>query len=99
MNSVTVLSGESGILLFSDVYDIISAKDQRASLDIIQLSSSLFALYKIAPSTDSLKWLQKVICAYIPYSHSCSYIWIRMYVYISIYDICILIFIPLHRFY
>jgi hypothetical protein len=52
------ISMDSGILLFSD--SNLNNVDNRDSLDIIQLSSSLFALYKISCSSSSLKWLLKV---------------------------------------
>jgi hypothetical protein len=63
MKSLMLLSEESGILLFSDSYEKKSDLDnQYASLETIQLSSSLFALYKLSLSLSNgaLQWLQKV---------------------------------------
>lgn len=54
------ISMDSGILLFSD--SSLNSVDKSDPLDIIQLSSSLFALYKISCSSSSLKWLLKVRC-------------------------------------
>jgi hypothetical protein len=58
MKSIMAISMDSGILLFSD--SNLNNVDNKDSLDIIQLSSSLFALYKISCSSSSLKWLLKV---------------------------------------
>ena len=63
MKSILVLSEDSG-LLYSDSYE--KSDDRVDSLQTFQLSSSLFALYKIsvncfAGQESPLKWLLKVI--------------------------------------
>jgi hypothetical protein len=64
MKSVLVLSENSGILLFSDSYKKDKEVGKNATLDVIQLSSSLFALYKLSLSNSSgaaVRWLRKVM--------------------------------------
>lgn len=58
MKSVMALSNESGILIFSESY----RNDEKIgdSLSDIQLSSSLFALYKLSCTHCALRWLRKV---------------------------------------
>ena len=53
------LSNESGILIFSESY----RNDEKIgdSLSDIQLSSSLFALYKLSCTHCALRWLRKVL--------------------------------------
>lgn len=63
-----MLSEDSGILLFADSY--LGDVTQFDSLGVFQLSSSLFALYKLSfdcgtREEHSLKWLRKVIFMYI----------------------------------
>ena len=63
MRSILVLSEDSGILLFAESY--LESEDQFDSLGVYQLSSSLFALYKLSfdcgtSEEHSLKWLRKV---------------------------------------
>jgi hypothetical protein len=63
MKSLMVLSEDSGILLFSDSYEKKQdLNNYSSSLETIQLSSSLFALYKLSLSLSNgaLQWLQKV---------------------------------------
>lgn len=58
MKSMMTLSEESGILIFSESY----SNDEKVSdsLSDIQLSSSLFALYKLSSTNRALRWLRKV---------------------------------------
>ena len=58
MKSMMTLSEDSGILIFSESY----SNDEKVSdsLSDIQLSSSLFALYKLSCTNRALRWLRKV---------------------------------------
>ena len=58
MKSIMVISMDSGILLFSELF--LKDNADQDSLEIIQLASSLFALYELSRSAHPLKWLQKV---------------------------------------
>ena len=58
MRSIMVISMDGGILLFSESY--MKNTGDQDSLEVIQLSSSLFTLYELSRSAYPLKWLQKV---------------------------------------
>ena len=58
MKSLMILSEGSGMLIYSESYS--NNVEVSSNLSDIQLSSSLFALYKFSCTLRALKWLKKV---------------------------------------